>query len=115
MPLDPLCRTLVWLALLAVVVAPSARARAEDRHAPVTTQQLRATATFADGSQRDVTHLVRFSINTEAVATVSAGGCVTKVKSGEVAVAAQYMDQFATARVAFLSAAPDFRWPNPPE
>src|SRR4051794_40381207 len=35
MPLDPLCRTLVWLALLAVVVAPSARARAEDRQAPV--------------------------------------------------------------------------------
>jgi Protein of unknown function (DUF1553)/Protein of unknown function (DUF1549) len=81
---------------------------------PVTSPQLSVRATFADGSDCDVTHLARFSVNNDSVATVTPGGRVEKQKPGEVAVAAQYMDRVATARVAFLSPAPGFVWPDPP-
>jgi hypothetical protein len=80
-----------------------------------TTIQLQVLATFADGTRRDVTHLARFGVNSESVATVLPSGRVEKVKQGEVVVAAQYMDRVASTRILFLSAAPQFVWRDPPE
>jgi len=76
---------------------------------------LQVLATFADQSRRDVTHLARFSVNNDAIAVVTPAGRVQKLKQGEVAVAAQYMDHVASARVIFLAAAPQFVWRHPPE
>ena len=81
--------------------------------APVADLALRVTAVFPDGPPRDVTHLVRFSVNDETAARVEAGR-VRKLKRGEVAVAAEYMGGMATAIVTFRDPAPDFRWPDPP-
>src|SRR5262245_18873361 len=72
-------------------------------------------ARYSDGSQTDVTGLSRFSVNAEQVASVDSDGLITKRGSGEAAVSAEYMNHMATTRVTFLSPAPDFRWPNPPE
>jgi hypothetical protein len=80
-----------------------------------TAAELHVLATFADGARRDVTHLARFSVNSDSVATVAPTGRVEKLKQGEVAVAAQYMDHFANARIIFLSAAPQFVWRDPRE
>src|SRR5262249_44229249 len=82
---------------------------------PTTAVQLRVLASFGDGITRDVTHLARFSVNNDSVATVTPAGRVEKVKHGEVAVAAQYMDRVASTRIVFLSAAPQFVWRDPPE
>jgi hypothetical protein len=81
----------------------------------VTSTQLQVLASFTDGTRRDVTHLARFSVNNDALAAVSPAGSVEKLKHGEVAVAAQYMDRVASARVIFLPAAPEFVWRHPPE
>jgi hypothetical protein len=80
-----------------------------------TVQQLRVQAQFSDGTERDVTQLTRFTVNAEAIATVTSGGLVEKHKKGEVAVIAEYMNQMATARVIFLDAAPATVWEQPPE
>jgi hypothetical protein len=82
---------------------------------PATVQQVSVQATFTDGSRWDVTHLTRFSVNNDAIAAVSPDGRVEKRKPGEVAVTAEYMNQMATARIAFLSPSPQLVWPNPPE
>lgn len=82
---------------------------------PVAAVQLQVLASFADGLTRDVTHLARFSINNDSVAIVTPAGRVEKVKHGEVAVAAQYMDRVVSSRIVFLSAAPQFVWRDPPE
>ncbi len=97
--------------LTKLAITPPARTLDE----PLTTEQLHVQATFADGSERDVTDLTRFSVNNDAIAAVSPGGRVEKRAKGEVAVTAEYMNQMATARITFLSPAPGFVWPNPPE
>jgi hypothetical protein len=62
-----------------------------------------------------VTHLTRFSVNDETLATVSRSGRVEKRKRGEVVVAAEYLNTMATARIIFLEPDPGFTWSNPPE
>lgn len=81
---------------------------------PARTQQLLVTATFPDGTAKDVTHLTRFAVNDETLAKVSPNGVVEKQQRGEVAVTAEYMGRMATAVVAFLDADAKFAWPNPP-
>jgi hypothetical protein len=83
--------------------------------APATSEPLRVVASFPDGSQVDVTHLTRFSPNDETAAKVAADGTVTRLKPGEVAVAAEYMGRMATAVLVFRDPKPGFEWPNPPE
>ncbi len=82
---------------------------------PATHQQLRAVAHYGDGSQGEVTHLTRFSVNDETIAAVNADGLAEKRQAGEAAVAAEYLGQMATARLLFRDAAPGFVWHAPPE
>lgn len=61
---------------------------------------LTATATFADGSRRDVTWLTKFDSNDAAVATVSADGKVTAKRNGATAVRAAFLTEVAVATLA---------------
>jgi hypothetical protein len=81
---------------------------------PVSSQSLRVAATYRDGTVRDVTHLVRFSVDDETGAEVSGEGRVQRLKPGEVTVVAEYLGLFATARLLFLDADPEFVWNPPP-
>lgn len=75
---------------------------------------LRVTASFADGTQRNVTWLTRFSVNDERIATVTGDGVVERRRRGEVTVIAEYAGRFATASVVFRDPAADFVWPDRP-
>ncbi len=78
-------------------------------------QQLSVTATFADGSVRDVTRLTVFSSSDTSVATVGVGGLVEFKEAGEVAVLCRYLMQLRTVRLMYLRPRPGFVWTNPPE
>jgi hypothetical protein len=83
--------------------------------APADSQQLRVVAVEDDGTRCDVTHLARYSVNRESLARVGADGRVEKIKSGEVAVIAEYRGRMATALLTFLDPVPGFAWSAPPE
>ncbi len=74
----------------------------------------RVAAHLADGSQRDVTWLTRFSVNDESVATIDAAGRLERKRRGEVTVIAEYANRFATAQVVFHEPDVAFRWSDPP-
>ena len=78
-------------------------------------QQLIVTATFADGSTRDVTPLTVFSSSNEQVASVNENGLVSKGGRGETAVLARFLDKMATSQITFLEDIPGFAWSNPAE
>lgn len=78
--------------------------------APTMTQSVRVTATFADGSTRDVTNLSRFSLDDERIARMIPSGQVERRLRGEAVVIAEYMGLMATARVAFRDQGA-FTWP----
>lgn len=62
--------------------------------------RLTATATFTDGSRRDVTWLTRFEANEAAVASVAADGTVTANRNGAAAVRAHFQTEVAVATFA---------------
>ncbi|AMV23757.1 hypothetical protein VT84_05045 [Gemmata sp. SH-PL17] len=63
-------------------------------------QQLKVFAKYTDGSEKDVTRHCRFQSNTEAVASVGAGGAVsTHDVPGEAAVMAAYLGEVGLFRV----------------
>lgn len=65
--------------------------------APLTTQQLRATAYYSDGTDVDVTQMAKFQSNNEGLATVDDEGLIRIGKvPGQVAVMATYMGAVAT-------------------
>src|SRR5262249_38010240 len=57
--------------------------------------QLVATATFADGSKRDVTWHTKFDSNDSAYLEVSAGGKAKAIRNGASAVRAMYLTEVA--------------------
>jgi len=64
------------------------------------TLQLRITATYGDGSTRDVTRLAQFQSNESAIAAVDANGLVkTTGVVGEAAVMARYLGRIAVCNV----------------
>ncbi len=79
---------------------------------PSTELKLRATAKFADGTERDVTRLAVYE-PTNFVATVSADGVVKRATPGETTVLVRYLDQQVAVPVAFVPARPDFVWSEP--
>ena len=97
--------------LLKIETLPSQRVL----HAPAAQQQIVVMGHFSDGSQRDLTALTDFSSSSEAVASVSVAGRVTKNGRGESAILARYLDKMDTCHVTFLEDVPGFAWNNPPE
>src|SRR5262245_59537186 len=57
--------------------------------------QLVATATFADGTKRDVTWLTKFDSNDPAYLEVSASGKAKALRTGAIAVRAMYLTEVA--------------------
>jgi hypothetical protein len=78
-------------------------------------EHLRVTATYADGSTRDVTALSLFGTNNPGVADVASDGRVTAKGPGDTAVFARFSRFTVAAEVIVLPADNGFIWPNPPE
>ena len=81
---------------------------------PAVEVKLRATAKFADGTERDVTRLAVYE-PTNFTAKVSADGLVTRLKAGETTVLVRYLEQQVAVPLAFVPARPDFVWSEPSE
>ncbi len=78
-------------------------------------QQITVTATFADGSTRDVSaEAFLVSSNTE-VATLDRQGVVTAVRRGETAVLARYEGSYAAATLIIMGDRSGFAWKETPE
>ncbi len=76
-------------------------------------QQLRVTATYSDGSERDVTRNTDFASNLDVVARVDETGLVTTLdQSGEATIMARYMGQVAVFRAIRPHGAPLASIPN---
>ncbi|MBC8353694.1 MAG: DUF1549 domain-containing protein [Planctomycetes bacterium] len=75
---------------------------------PAAELQLTATAIYSDGSQRDVTRLVRFNSAEPAIAEVSANGLVhTEDRTGETPIVGLYQGHAAISRVIVPAVNPD--------
>ncbi len=82
--------------------------------APQETVPLHVTATFTDGTQRDVTALATYETSNLRV-TVDDNGVVRRERFGQSTVVVRYLDHQVSVRVAFVPAKPDFVWSDPPE
>ncbi len=71
--------------------------------------QLKAKATFSDGSKRDITKIAVYE-PANTLVKVSADGLVTRDRFGECTVLVRYLDQQLPVRLAFVPARPDFKW-----
>lgn len=68
--------------------------------APEQSQQLKVTAEFSDGTQREVTRLTAFQSNEAPIAAVSEDGMITAGKiTGDAAIMARFMGQIAVCDV----------------
>jgi hypothetical protein len=78
-------------------------------------QQMTVTATYTDGSTRDVSaEAFLVSSNTE-VATIDRQGIVTAVRRGETAVLARYEGNYAAATLIIMGDRSSFAWKETPE
>ncbi|WP_169980344.1 DUF1549 and DUF1553 domain-containing protein [Tautonia rosea] len=80
---------------------------------PGLSQQVIVTATFADGSTRDVTRLAAFDVDDPTAVSVSPSGLVRRNGSGESVVSARFLGRHAVSRLAFLPDHPSFAWDGP--
>jgi hypothetical protein len=71
--------------------------------------QLKALATFSDGTQRDVTSMAVYEPASRTV-SVSYSGMVERESMGETTVIVRYLDRQAPVRLAFIPERPDFAW-----
>lgn len=76
---------------------------------------LQVTATYTDGSTRDVTALALFGTNNPSVAEIDSDGQVTSTGPGDTTVFARFSRFTVGAEVIGLPSAEGFQWPNPPE
>ncbi|MEW4567158.1 DUF1549 and DUF1553 domain-containing protein [Tautonia sp. JC769] len=81
--------------------------------APALTQQVIVTATFTDGSTRDVTRLAAFDVDDPTAVAVSPSGLVRRSGSGESVVSARFLGKHAVSRLAFLPDRASFVWDGP--
>jgi hypothetical protein len=95
--------------LVRLEVAPSEAVLVD----PVDRVQLHVTASFSDGSQRNVTSLACYE-PTNRLAEVDHDGLVRREQPGETTVLVRFLNQQLPVRVAFLPAQPDFVWSDPP-
>ncbi len=79
---------------------------------PQHTLQLSVTATFADGSQREVTSLAVFEPN-NPLASVTPTGLVHRKGFGEVTVVVRYLGGQVPVRIAWVPKRPHYRWREP--
>lgn len=96
--------------LKSIVVEPADRVSLRQSQ-----QQLLVTATYSDGSKRDVTDRAAFTSNSTLVADVEPGGIVhTGSVPGEAAITVNYMGQVAAARILIPLEGTEFAWDQLP-
>jgi len=74
----------------------------------------RVTATYADGTTRDVTELALFGTNNPSVADIDSSGRVTAKGPGDTTVFARFNRFTVGGEVIVLPSAEGFTWPDPP-
>jgi hypothetical protein len=78
--------------------------------------QVRVTATFADGGERDITHFSDFRTNDDAVAEVNSLGVAKSIKPGSTAIIVTYRGNVIPVRVLVPMQLPaNFAYPKVPE
>ncbi|MGE5194856.1 MAG: hypothetical protein ACM3U2_20380, partial [Deltaproteobacteria bacterium] len=75
--------------------------------------QLHVTATFSDGSRRDVTGLAVYDLSNQ-LADAGHDGLVQRRGMGTTTVVVRYLDRQVPVRLAFVPARPGFAWTGPP-
>jgi len=75
----------------------------------------KVTATYSDGTTRDVTPLALFGSNNAIVADIDKNGRVTAKGPGDTTVFARFNRFTVGAEVIVLPSAEGFVWPNPPQ
>jgi hypothetical protein len=96
------------LKLAKLAVVPTERILVQ----PVNEVQVRATATFADGRRIDVSHLAVFE-STNPKIEAQRDGTVRSEQPGETTIVVRYLEQQATAQLAFIPQRPGFAWSKP--
>jgi len=74
--------------------------------------QLVATASYSDGSTRDVTSMVQYSSNIPDIAGVSSDGRVTAKAPGETAIMIRMLGQAAAVEIMVVKDPPDRNYPK---
>ncbi len=82
--------------------------------APENQLQVQVTATFSDGSRRDVTQRACYELSNLS-AEVDADGRVTRGEYGETTLIVRYLQQQVPVSIAFVEARPGFKWSGPLE
>jgi Protein of unknown function (DUF1553)/Protein of unknown function (DUF1549)/Bacterial Ig-like domain (group 2) len=77
------------------------------------TQQLSATAIFANGQKRDATRLVAYESTNNEVATVDKQGLVTPHGRGETVILVRYLEHIESVPLMFVDDVPGFQWSEP--
>jgi Protein of unknown function (DUF1553)/Protein of unknown function (DUF1549) len=77
-------------------------------------QQVTVTATYADGSNRDVSAEAFLQSSNTEVATIDRQGVITAVRRGETAVLARYEGSYAAATVIIMGDRSGFAWQETP-
>jgi hypothetical protein len=78
---------------------------------PQKSTQIRVTATFSDGVQKDVSTLAVYEQATD-LAKISHSGLVSRDRMGETTVVVRFLGMQQPVRLAFLPARPTFVWSN---
>lgn len=98
-------------------VSPLAKLEVTPRQAvlmdPQESAQLKVVAHFADGRQRDVTHLACYEPTNRNV-VVDHDGLVRREKLGQTTIIARFLSRQLPVRLAFLPARQDFTFHAPP-
>ncbi len=77
-------------------------------------QQLTATAWFADGSRKDVTSLAVYESSDSSVAEVDETGLIRSVGIGEAAILVRFLEHIESVPIMFIEHDTDYRWVSEP-
>src|SRR5258707_6850213 len=81
---------------------------------PAESVQIKAWATFSDGSKRDITKQAVYE-PANTLVKVSHDGLVRREQAGETTVLVRFLQEQKPVRLAFVPARPDFKWGGAPE
>ncbi len=77
---------------------------------PAKTVQIKAIATFSDGSQRDVSKQAVYEPAQVGLVKINHDGFVESLKPGEATIIVRYLNKQQPVRFAFVAARPEFAW-----
>jgi len=77
-------------------------------------QQFHVTATYADGSTRDVTNEAFVETGNGEIAAAERGGVLASLRRGEAPVLARYEGQYAATTLTVMGDRSGFEWRQPP-